>query len=174
MKVVASGEDNVLKQPTPHGPVGGLVMARQLHTEASKDLDASGVVSNPREQMEKIAELLADRACSLDEIHRQVGQLENAVDQYFSQAAREDVFREIVFNAPWLTPQSERLREQAESLKGLAAEICEQLAPGRSDQWRVELSARFEHFVETFLEHEASVRDLLRAQSEVSSDWPAF
>ena len=73
-----------------------------------------------------------------------------------------DIFEETVFNAPWLTPLSESLRQQLENLTGLGEQLVACARDGNGDDaWRRATRATYEEFAELFLELDAGVQILL-------------
>ncbi|MDP7267595.1 MAG: hypothetical protein QF408_05425 [Pirellulales bacterium] len=118
----------------------------------------------PRQLIQRIRAMLNDPATSRDEISKHLKQLHQILQSHFLRTFDDSFFEEIVFEAPWLTPHAECLRQQQRTLKGMIDNPQWLSVINKSSvSWREQVGSQFEIFADLFFEHDAAVQDILHA-----------
>ena len=132
-----------------------------------RDAGPARVEFSPRELIEAIGSSLVDGDNSPEEIRRHIDDLQEMVRGHFAAEADEEIFEEAVFQAPWLTPLAECLRQQGEALGEMVDQLISLARSGDgSHDWRQQVRVRFEEFADLFFEHDAGVRSLLHSKED--------
>ena len=123
------------------------------------------------ELIEVIGSSLVDDENPPEEIRRHINDLQEMVQAHFADSSDEEIFEEAVFEAPWLTPLAECLRQQGEALGDLIEQLVSLARMGDgSDDWRQQIRTKFEEFADLFLEHDLGVRNLLHSKESWRED----
>jgi hypothetical protein len=118
----------------------------------------------PRQLIQRIRAMLNDPATSRDEISKHLQQLHQILQSHFLRTFDDSFFEEIIFEAPWLTPHAECLRQQQGTLKGMIDNPQWLSVINKSSvSWREQVGSQFEIFADLFFEHDAAVQDILHA-----------
>ena len=119
---------------------------------------------NPRQLIQRIRTMLNDPESSRDEVGKHLKQLYQILQGHFLRTFDDSFFEEIVFEAPWLTPHAECLRQQQGTLKGMIDNLeWLSVINNYSRYWRERVGVQFEIFADLFFEHDAAVQDILHA-----------
>ena len=116
--------------------------------------------------IQHIGELLGDPTSSPTEISEQINQLQTMLQSHFSRAFHDIFYEETVFEAPWLTPQTECLRQQQKSLNEILDDLNRDSSiRADSKYWRPRVRVQFKVFADLFFEHDAGVQSLMHTKN---------
>lgn len=116
--------------------------------------------------IQHIGGLLGDPTSSHAEINGQINQLQAMLQSHFSRAFHDTFYEETVFEAPWLTPQTECLRQQQKSLNEILDDLNRDSSiRADSKYWRQRVRVQFKIFADLFFEHDAGVQSLMHTKN---------
>ena len=118
--------------------------------------------ADPREAMDATCELLA-AAAPLSQLATQMNRLVGTLREKFEADEKNGTFEEAAFALPCLTGPLETVLHQRKTLMMTLLELNRRLHDGPPPhECRESLSRDFSSFVEQYLEHEATVHQLLQ------------
>ncbi len=127
------------------------------------DIKEKGL-ENPRHLIQHIRTILNRPTSSREEVSEHLKRLHQLLQSQFLRTFDDSFFEEIIFEAPWLTPHAECLRQQQGTLKGMIDNLeWLSIINKSSVYWRDRVGTQFEVFADLFFEHDAAVQDILHA-----------